>query len=113
MAGKPEPDPLAWMTPEQRERHVTMLAKLLLKPIPFGPGGDDFRVLYINRDRGQPLIWSPDTPDEVREIRAFHDAAHGLGPFARKINPGPAVARSAEEWALVAAILRDRAERTA
>src|SRR5206468_3480324 len=91
------------------------LARMFSKPLKSDLGNGRFFLLWVARDDGgspQTMIWHPETPQELRDANFFHDAAHGLGAFARPVGRGKPVRRSAEEDALVRAILRNRDDDT-
>jgi hypothetical protein len=83
-------DPLAWMTPKQRERHETLLKKLVMPPEPFGPGGDQFRVLYVTNDEKegvQTMIWHPDSPEEAAEVNCAQTSRNLTSTTTRLVPP--------------------------
>ena len=115
-AKEPEPaDPLAWMSAEHRKEHEDELKRMVVKPAIMEDESGDFQITYwVETEPGkeEQMIWLPADADEERRIRAFYDAAYNLGAFAKAVPPGKPFHRSIDEWALIRAILADRAELT-
>ena len=109
-------DPLAWMTPSQRERHDLLLSRLITPPTWSEANGVRY-ILYLSRDddnKAQLMMWRTDEePGDEECVQAFHDAAHGIGAFAKRATPrSRSVRRAADERALIRAIVADREEVT-
>ncbi len=116
-AAKDEPAPPTGpeMTPEERAALDGRLAKMLTKPHKSGDN-DNYFLLWTQRDENDSptvMMWHPETPEELRGAAYFHDAAHGLGEFAKTVAKGKRFRRSAEETALINAIIHDRDDETA
>lgn len=111
---KLDPDAGPTMTPAERSELADRLDRMVTPPHRSSMGGQTL-LLWSQRDdtgAGRMMMWTPETPDEIRGAELFYDAAHGLGDFARKIKPGKPIRRSTEETALINSILKNRDDRT-
>jgi uncharacterized protein (TIGR02996 family) len=102
------------MTEQERAELDARLARMVTKPNKSGTG-DAFFLLWLERtDEGssEVMVWRPETEAEVRAANLFHDAAHGLGAFAKPVARGKPVRRSAEHNALIAGVLANRSDDT-
>ena len=111
---KLDPDAGPPMTDAERAELADRLDRMVTPPHRVDMGGNSLLMWSQRGDDGtaQMMMWSPETPDEIRGAELFYDAAHSLGAFARKITPGKPRRRSTEENALIAAILKNRDDRT-
>lgn len=102
------------MTDAERAELADRLDRMVTPPHRVDMGGNSLLMWSQRGDDGtaQMMMWTPETPDEIRGAELFHDAAHSLGAFARKITPGKPRRRSTEENAFIAAILKNRDDRT-
>lgn len=111
---KLDPDAGPTMTDAERAELADRLDRMVTPPHRSDMGGQTL-LLWSQRDdtgAGRMMMWTPETPDEIRGAELFYDAAHGLGSFVRKITPGKPIRRSTEETALINAILKNRDDRT-
>jgi uncharacterized protein (TIGR02996 family) len=111
---EPEPPPGPPMTAAERAELDDRLARLLTKPLRSDIGNRQF-LLWSARDdssQSQMMVWTPETDAEIRGAGLFYDAAHGLGAFAKPVQTGRPVRRTAEHRAFIAGILADRADAT-
>ncbi|QJW99365.1 TIGR02996 domain-containing protein [Frigoriglobus tundricola] len=102
------------MTDAERAELDARLDRMISKPNKADTGAGFF-LLWTQRDaadQARVMIWHPETEDEIRSANLFHDAAHGLGDFARAVKKEKSVRRAAEETALINAILQNRADDT-
>lgn len=102
------------LSPEERAELDARLAKMLTKPLKSGTD-DNFFLLWTQRDANdaaQVMMWHPETAEELRGANLFHDAAHGLGAFTKKVAKGKPFRRGATETALINAILENRRDET-
>ncbi len=115
-AAKDHPAPTGpEMTAQERVELDARLASMFTKPNKSDFGDGRFFLLWLARDADgspQTMMWNPETEEELRGANFFHDAAHGLGAFAKKVAKGKPFRRSGEETALINAILQDRDEET-
>lgn len=103
------------MTEQERAELDGRLARMFSPPHKREVGAGRFFLLWMARtDSGsvQPMLWNPETPEEIRGANFFYDAAHGLGAFAREVKAGTPVRRTTDDTALVRAIIQNRADDT-
>jgi uncharacterized protein (TIGR02996 family) len=99
------------MTPEQRRELDDRLARLIASVVRFNLGNQQHYLWSEVQDgRAVMMAWHPETPDEIAAATRFYDASHGLGAFARAVRPGRPHPRSADESALVGAIIARRSD---
>jgi len=111
---KLDPDAGPPMTDAERAELADRLDRMFNPPHRSDMAGQSFLLWTQRDDEGAPrmMMWTPETPEEIRGAELFYDAAHGLGAFARKVKPGKPIRRSTEETALINAILKNRDDRT-
>jgi uncharacterized protein (TIGR02996 family) len=103
------------MTDAERAELDARLAGMISKPQKSDLGDGRFFLLWVQRDENdsaQVMVWHPETPEELRGANFFHDAAHGLGEFAKPVKKGKAFKRTAEHDAFIKAILANRDDDT-
>jgi uncharacterized protein (TIGR02996 family) len=114
-AQPPEPPPGPQMSETERAELDARLAGMITKPNRTELFAGRFFLLWSARDdsgSAQVMVWNPETPDEIRNANYFHDAAHGLGEFAKPVQKGKPVRRTAEHQAFIAGILANREDDT-
>ncbi len=111
---KPAPPTGPEMTAEERAELDARLTKMLTKPHKSGDDNNYFLLWTQSDENDSPtvMMWHPETPVELRGAAFFHDAAHGLGEFAKAVTKGKRFRRSAEETALINAIIQQRDDET-
>ncbi len=103
------------MTGQERADLDARLARVVSKPLRSELGGGRFFLFWAARDDSnsvQMMIWNPETEQELRDANFFHDAAHGLGVFAKPVPKGKPLPRTAEHAALIKGVLANRTDTT-
>jgi uncharacterized protein (TIGR02996 family) len=110
-----DPPPGPQLTDRERTEIEARLARMLSKPIRSEVGDGRFYLLWTARNEAgapEPMMWTPETKEELRGANLFFEAANNLGAFAKPVQKGKPVRRSPEHAAFIAGILANRDDDT-